>query len=64
MQRWFRERSCGIAIAQSPAAEVRLIKLGKRLAVGDVQIYCDGEDAMVAHATSTYSIPPPEQRKA
>ena len=44
-------------------AEVRLIKLGKRLAVGDVQIYCDGEDEMVAHATSTYSIPPPEQRK-
>ena len=45
-------------------AEARLIKLGKRLAVGDIQIYCDGEDDMVAHATSTYSIPPPEQRKA
>src|SRR5881275_1353222 len=45
-------------------AEVKLIKLGKRLAVGDIQIYCDGEDDMVAHATSTYSIPPPEQRKA
>jgi acyl-coenzyme A thioesterase PaaI-like protein len=44
-------------------AEVRLIKLGKRLAVGDVQIYCDGEDEMVAYATSTYSIPPPEQRE-
>jgi len=43
-------------------AEVRLIKLGKRLAVGDVQIYSEGEDEMVAHATSTYSIPPPEQR--
>ena len=45
-------------------AEARLIKLGKRLAVGEVQIYCDGEDEMVAHATSTYSIPPPEQRQA
>ena len=45
-------------------AEARLIKLGKRLAVGDIQIYCDGEDEMVAHATSTYSIPPPDQRKS
>ena len=43
-------------------AEARLIKLGKRLAVGEVEIYCDGEDEMVAHATSTYSIPPPEDR--
>ena len=50
--------------ARDLIAEVRLIKLGKRLAVGDVRIYCDGEDEMVAHATSTYSIPPPEQRKA
>jgi uncharacterized protein (TIGR00369 family) len=39
-------------------AEVKLIKLGKRLAVGDVAIYSDGEEEMVAHATSTYSIPP------
>jgi uncharacterized protein (TIGR00369 family) len=44
-------------------AETRLIKLGKRLAVGEVKIYCDGEEEMVAHATSTYSIPPPERRK-
>jgi uncharacterized protein (TIGR00369 family) len=44
-------------------AEVRLIKLGKRLAVGEVDIYCEGEDEMVAHATSTYSIPPPEGRR-
>src|SRR4051795_7173224 len=41
-------------------AEARLIRLGKRLAVGEVQIYSDGEDEMVAHATTTYSIPPPE----
>jgi uncharacterized protein (TIGR00369 family) len=39
-------------------AHTRLIKLGKRLAVGDVEIYSDGEDDMVAHATATYSIPP------
>jgi uncharacterized protein (TIGR00369 family) len=44
-------------------AECRLIKLGKRLAVGDVEIYSDGEDQMVAHATSTYSVPPPEKGK-
>ena len=44
-------------------AEVRLIKLGKRLAVCDVAIYSDGEEDMVAHATSTYSIPPPEDRR-
>ena len=43
-------------------AEVRLIKLGKRLAVGEVEIYSDGNDEMVAHATATYSIPPPEHR--
>ena len=43
-------------------AEVKLIKLGKRLAVGDVAIYSDGEEDMVAHATSTYSIPPAEGR--
>ncbi len=43
-------------------AEARLIKLGKRLAVGEVEIYSDGEDEMVSHATATYSIPPPERR--
>jgi len=43
-------------------AEARLMKLGKRLAVGEVLIWSDGEEEMVAHATSTYSIPPPEQR--
>jgi uncharacterized protein (TIGR00369 family) len=44
-------------------AETRLIKLGKRLAVGEVEIFCDGEDEMVAHATATYSIPPPSERE-
>jgi uncharacterized protein (TIGR00369 family) len=39
-------------------ARTRLIKLGKRLAVGEVEIYSDGDDEMVAHATVTYSIPP------
>jgi uncharacterized protein (TIGR00369 family) len=39
-------------------AEARLIKLGKRLAVGEVSIRQDGEEDMVSHATATYSIPP------
>jgi len=40
-------------------AEARLIKLGKRLAVGEVGIRSVGEADLVAHATSTYSIPRP-----
>src|ERR1700732_1322521 len=39
-------------------AEARLLKLGKRLRGGEVTIRSDGEDAPVAHVTSTYSIPP------
>lgn len=39
-------------------AEARLLKLGSRLAVGDVTMYSDSEDDPVAHATLTYSIPP------
>src|SRR5215471_17118210 len=40
-------------------AEARLMKLGKRLAVGEVVIRSAGELELVAHATSTYSIPYP-----
>jgi len=39
-------------------AECRLLKLGKRLAVGEVTIFSEGEEEPVAHATGTYSIPP------
>jgi uncharacterized protein (TIGR00369 family) len=38
-------------------AECRLIKLGRRLAVGEIGIRSEGESDLVAHATSTYSIP-------
>jgi uncharacterized protein (TIGR00369 family) len=38
-------------------AEARLMKVGKRLAVGEVTLYSAGADAPVAHVTSTYSIP-------
>ena len=39
-------------------AEARLLKVGRRLAVGEVDVRCDGQDEPVAHVTSTYSIPP------
>ena len=39
-------------------AEARILKLGKRLAVGEVRLFRDGEDELVAHVTATYSIPP------
>jgi uncharacterized protein (TIGR00369 family) len=38
-------------------ADVRLIKLGKRLAVGDIVMRSDAVTEPVAHATATYSIP-------
>jgi uncharacterized protein (TIGR00369 family) len=38
-------------------AEARLMKVGKRLAVGEVTIFSEGSSEPVAHVTSTYSIP-------
>ena len=38
-------------------ADARLMKIGKRLAVGEVTISSDGSDEPVAHVTATYSIP-------
>ena len=38
-------------------AEARLLKLGKRLAVGEIVIHANGDPAPLAHATSTYSLP-------
>ena len=38
-------------------ADARLLKVGKRLAVGEVAIYSEGSGDPVAHVTSTYSIP-------
>ncbi len=39
-------------------AECRMLKIGKRLAVGEATLFSEGEDEPVAHATGTYSIPP------
>jgi uncharacterized protein (TIGR00369 family) len=38
-------------------ADAKLMKIGKRLAVGEVILYSDGSEEPVAHVTSTYSIP-------
>jgi uncharacterized protein (TIGR00369 family) len=41
-------------------AHGRALKIGRRLAVLEVDIFSDGLEAPVAHATGTYSIPPQE----
>ena len=56
--------NCSIDFMRKPAAgrhviaEVKLLKLGRQLAVGDVLLYSDGKGEPVARATLTYSIPP------
>lgn len=46
----------------SAAADIlgvcRLIKVGRTLVVGEVNLYSEGQDGPVAHAVGTYSIPP------
>jgi len=44
--------------------ETKMLKLGQRLAVGQVTMYSEGIDEPVAHATVTYSIPPDASRSA
>lgn len=50
--------------AADVVADARLLKLGKRLAVGEVTLFSEqtGADDPVAHVTGTYSIPPPPWR--
>jgi acyl-coenzyme A thioesterase PaaI-like protein len=43
--------------ARALDAECRLLKLGKRLAVGEIWVHSQGEVDPVAHASATYSIP-------
>lgn len=56
--------SCSIDFMRKPVAhanlraDVRLLKLGRALAVGDVLIYSEGDEAPVARASLTYAIPP------
>lgn len=39
-------------------ADARILKLGKRLAYGDITLFPEGGTSAVAHVTGTYSIPP------
>ena len=39
-------------------AEARIIRLGRRLAYAEVQLYSEGISEMIAHATGSYVIPP------
>ena len=55
--------SCAIDFMRKPGpgaltAEVRVLKLGRTLSVGDVLVFSDGVDGPVARASLTYSIPP------
>lgn len=56
--------NCAIDFMRKPAAgrdligQARLLKLGRNLAVGDVLIRSEGEDAPVARAGLTYALPP------
>lgn len=43
--------------ARDMIAEARLLKLGRRLAVGEIALHSDGQEELAAHATATYSIP-------
>lgn len=56
--------NCSIDFMRKPRSDADLVahchlhKLGRVLAVGDVLIHSEGDDAPVARATLTYSIPP------
>jgi len=43
--------------ARDMVASVSLIRLGRRLAVGEARLYSDGVADMVAHAIATYALP-------
>jgi uncharacterized protein (TIGR00369 family) len=43
--------------ARDLLADIDLFKIGRRLIVGEVSLYSDGEEEMVAHATATYAMP-------
>lgn len=59
--------SLNINFMRKPAADAaiigvcKLLKLGRSLAVGEVSLYSEGSDQVVAHAVGTYAIPPSSQ---
>lgn len=56
--------SLNISFLRKPAADspniarCRRVKVGRTLAVGEMELYSEGSPRMVALATGTYSIPP------
>lgn len=55
--------TCNFLRRPKPAdvlGDARMIKVGKRLAYGEVSLFSEGDEAAgpVAHVTATYSIPP------
>lgn len=44
-------------IGEAVTAEARLLKLGRTLAVAEVEIRAEGSDKVASHAIVTYSIP-------
>lgn len=58
--------NCSIDFMRKPSAsdmlaDVRMLKLGRSLAVGDVMMFSEGDDRAVARASLTYAIPPTPQ---
>ena len=39
-------------------AQVELVKVGKRLVIGEVEMFSASAEGMVAHAIATYALPP------
>lgn len=56
--------NASIDFLRKPAAErdsragVRLLKLGRRLAIAEALVYSEGSEAPVARASMTYALPP------
>lgn len=56
--------SLTINFLRKPAANRRIVavctlmKVGRALAIGEVSLYSEGADELVAHVVGTYSIPP------
>ena len=56
--------NCSIDFMRKPAAgadlvaHIRILKMGRVLAVGDVLLFSEGDGRPVARASLTYSIPP------
>ena len=45
--------------ANDMIAHAKLIRLGRRTAVAEVELFSEGVPEMVAHATATYALPRP-----